>query len=196
MPTVVETFDPTKITNASAQFKNSDGTQGEGEKFSCIGSVEGETTLKELIKRCEGVEVGKKVKPEKMELTVTGHVPVVIVRKLFGLSNQDLKEGVYKYSQSSVGQDFVLTADVIDEFEDVTKLIAFPNCTSTNGFGFSLENGGDEVAQMEVTLTAYPDAMKNLYYEVLVSELADDSTVPDTWHTAFDYTLVETTPQV
>ncbi|TLS37738.1 phage tail protein [Pseudalkalibacillus caeni] len=190
MATVVETFDSTKITNASVQFFDETGTQQAGQEFSCIGSIEGETTMKELIKKCEGVEVAKRTKPEKHDLTVSAHVPVQIVRDLFGLSNTDLKPGIYKYSQNSKGKKFVLTADVIDEFEEVTKLIAFPNCVSSTGFKFAIENGADEVAEMEVELAAYPDDKQNLYYEAFVSEL-EDTTIKDTWHTTFDYTLVE-----
>lgn len=193
MATVVESFDSTKITNASTQFFAEDGTQQEGVKFPCIGSVEGETTLKELIKKCEGVEVAKKTKPEKHDLTISAHVPVAIVRELFGITNEDLKPGVYKYSQNSKGKRFVFTADVIDEFEEITKLIAFPNVVSTTGFKFAIENGADEVAEMEVEVTAYPDAKTNLYYEAYISELEDPS-IADTWHTAFDYSLVEAIP--
>ena len=190
----VEEFAPHKITNASAQFFGTDGTQEPGTPFTCIGTVEGETVLKELVKMCEGVEVDKKVKAEKHELTVSAHVPVSIMRKIFGFSNENLKQGVYSYGTKSKGQRFVFTADVIDEFEEVTKLIAFPNCRTNSGFTFTIENGADEVAEMEVSLAAYPDTQGELYYEAIVAELAVDSTVPDTWHTTFDRTLVEEVP--
>ncbi|WP_345739413.1 hypothetical protein [Virgibacillus salarius] len=96
---------------------------------------------------------------------------------------------VYKYSNNAKGKEFVYTADVIDEFEDVTKLIAFPKCTSATGFQFSIENGADEVAEMEVQITAYPDKDGNFYYEALTGEL-EDQTIADQWHTSFDYALV------
>jgi hypothetical protein len=195
MPTVVEEFAPTAIKNSSVQFFESDGTQTPGTKFGCVGTAEGETTLKEVIKRCEGVEVRKKTKPEKIDLTISAHIPVAVVRDLFGLKTEDLKSGIYKYSQDSKGKEFVYTADVIDDFEDVVKLIAFPKAVSATGFKFSIENGADEVAEMEVELTAYPDEQGNLYYEALVSEL-DDPTIADTWHSQFDYTLVEAVPAI
>lgn len=193
MATVVETFDPTEISNASVQFIDDDGTQQPGTPFKCLGQVEGETTLKELVKKCAGREVNKRVKPEKMSLKVNAHVPVAIVRDLFGLSNTDLKTGVYKYSTSAHGKNFVLTADVIDEFEDVTKLVSFPKCVSATGLVFTIENGADEVAEMELEFDAYPDAQGNLMYEAFVSELdaVDADTITSTWHTQFDYTLVE-----
>lgn len=190
MPTIVQEFTPVSIKNSSVQFKEAGGTYAAGTKFGCVGSIEGETTLKEIIKMCEGVAVRKKTKPESMTLTISAHIQVQVIRDLFGMSSTDLKAGIYKYSTDSKGKEFIYTADVIDEFDDVTKLIAFPNATSATGFQFTIENGADEVAEMEVEITCYPDEQGNLYYEALVSELTD-ATIADTWHTAFNYTLVE-----
>ncbi|UOE96076.1 phage tail protein [Alkalihalobacillus sp. LMS39] len=192
MPTVVENFDAMAIKNSSVQFFDN-GTQKEGTKFGCVGNLGGETTLKEIIKRCEGVEVRKITKPEKIDLTVSAHIPVKVVRDIFGINSTDLKPGVYKYSQNSKGKEFVFTADVIDEFEDVVKLIAFPKCSSATGFRFTIENGADEVAEMEVEITAYPDEKKNLYYEAFASEL-QDTNIQENWHKLFTYELVEKIP--
>ncbi|SEB15741.1 hypothetical protein SAMN05421743_12137 [Thalassobacillus cyri] len=190
MGIVVERFDPMAVTNVSLQTIEADGTKNPGKKFGAVGSVGGETTLREIIKTEEGVEVGKKVKPQKMDLTVSAHIKVQVLRDIFGFSNDQLKPGIYSYGSDSKGKRFTLTADAIDEFENVTKLIAFPDCVSATGFTFTIENGGDEVALMEVTLAAYPDDSKQMYYEAIVSEL-EDTTIPDTWHTQFDRTLVE-----
>ncbi|WP_340689497.1 phage tail protein [Halobacillus kuroshimensis] len=195
MATIVERFDPVTITNLGVQMVGDDGTKEDGQKFGAAGSVGGETTLREITKTEEGIEVAKKVKPQKMDLTVTGHVQVSVLRDIFGFKTDDLKPGVYSYGSDSKGKRFTLTADAIDEFEDVTKLMAFPNCTSAIGFVFTIENGADEVALMELTLSAYPDDTKQIYYEALIDEL-DDVTVSDTWHTQFDRTLVESTATV
>lgn len=189
MSTIIENFDSMAIKNSSVQFFEN-GVQQEGTRFGCVGSLGGETTLKEIIKKSEGVEVRKKIKPEKIELTVSAHIPVKVVRNLFGIDSKDLKPGVYSYSQDSSGKEFVYTADVIDEFEDVVKLIAFPKCVSTTGFKFSIENGADEVAEMEVQITAYPDANRKLYYESFISELKDP-TVAENWHKLFTSDLVK-----
>ncbi|MYL50253.1 phage tail protein [Halobacillus litoralis] len=195
MATIVERFDPVTITNLGVQMVGDDGTKEAGQKFGAAGSLGGETTLREIIKTEEGIEVAKKVKPQKMDLTVTGHVQVSVLRDIFGFKTDDLKPGVYSYGSDSKGKRFTLTADAIDEFEDVTKLMAFPNCTSATGFVFTIENGADEVALMELTLSAYPDDTKQIYYEALIDEL-DDVTISDTWHTQFDRTLVESTATV
>lgn len=191
MSVTIEQFDAMRITNASIQFIKS-GTQQEGTKFGCLGQIEGETEMKEFIKKCEGIEVKKVSKPQKMNLTVSAHIPVAIGRDLFGLSNEGLKAGVYSYGSESKGLPFVLTADVIDDFEDVVKMVAFPNCTSTTGLKMTIENGGDEVAELELEFTAMLDAANKLYYEAFVDEVTDE-TVKSTWHTKFTTELVENT---
>lgn len=197
MVTTVEEFDAVSIENASLQFMEN-GAQQPGTKFGCLGTIEGETELKEIVKVCAGIEKGKVTKPIKMNLTLTGHVKVAAIRKLFGLSNEGLKPGIYRYSQNTKGKKFVLTADIIDEFQDVKKLIAFPNCVSSTGLKITVEAGADEVAQLELEVTAYPDSASvngDFYYDAFVAEL-DDPSVADTWHTTFDYTLVEAVPVV
>lgn len=187
MATVVETFDAVSVKNTSIQFHDD---EGESTRIGCVGSISGETEMRELTKRCEGVEVRKRTRPEKMNLTLSGHVKVSVLRKVYGLSNDDLKEGIYKYSTDAKGQEFILTADVIDEFEDVTKLIAFPNCISATGLQFTIENGADEVAEVELEFTVYPNESNDFYYEALVPEMEDDE-VQEEWHTDFSYELVE-----
>jgi hypothetical protein len=192
MPTVIQEFDAVSIKNASVQFIDN-GTQQPGTKFGCMGSIEGETEGIEIVKKCEGVEVKRKFKPNKMNLTVNAHIPVQVARDFFGLTNADLKPGVWAYGELSKGKQFVLTADVIDEFEDVVKLIAFPNCSNNTGFKISIENGADEVAMLELNFTALKDSLGNFYYESFIEEL-DDSTVAEQWHTQFTPDLVKAVP--
>lgn len=186
-----EEFAPTEVSSIALQFK---GETVDNIKFPCAGSLTGETVLRELIRTCAGVEVAKKVKPEKMDLVLTGHVPIAIFRKFFGLTNEGLKKGVYRYNTSSVGEDFTLTADAVDEFGETTKLMAFPRSSSSAGLSFNIANGEAEVAEVELAISAYPDGPKNdIYYEAFVSELEEES-LREQWHTEFNYELVEAIP--
>ncbi|MDF2605900.1 MAG: major tail protein [Bacillales bacterium] len=189
MPTVIEEFDAIKITNASIQFFEG-GVQQTGTPFGFIGELEGETELKELVKICEGVETNKTTLPVKMTLKVTGHTPVQVARDIFGLSTTDLKPGVWAYGSKSKGKKFVFTGDVMDEFQDLKKLIAFSNCVSNTGFQFKIENGADEVVQIEIEFTAMKDAEGNFYYEAITDEL-EDATITTNWHTTFTPELVK-----
>ncbi|PTY77352.1 phage tail protein [Heyndrickxia sporothermodurans] len=189
MPTTIEEFDAVRITNFNIKFKGEQTAQS----FGCVGQLEGETEMITIVKKCEGVETKSKSKPQKMTLSLNAHVKVAPLRSIFGLSNEGLKPGVYSYGSNSKSKDFVLTADVIDEFEDLTKLIAFPNCTSSTGLTLSIENGADEVAELELEFTAMVDDNKNCYYEALLDELAD-TTVAETWRTNFTPDLVKEVP--
>lgn len=194
MPTVITEFDAVTINNASIQFK--DGvTYTPGTKFGCIGSIEGETEVLTRELRC-GVDVLKSVtKPTRMTLTLSAaNVPIQVARDVFGLKTEGLKTGVWSYGRSSKSKDFILTADVIDEFEDVVKMIAFPNSSNTAGFRIqTIENGAEEVANIEFEFTVLSDEAGEMYYEALVPEL-EDATVAEQWHTAFTRTLVEAVP--
>lgn len=192
MTTVIQEFDAVSIKNSSIQFFEN-GVQQEGTPFGSIGTIEGETEVIEIVKRVEGIEAKKKSKPVKMNLTVSAHIPVQVARDFFGLTNKDLKPGVWAYGSLSQGKRFVYTADVIDEFEDVVKLIAFSNCSNSAGFKISIENGADEVAMLELEFTALKDASNKFYYEAFVSELSDAS-IATQWHTKFTPALVEAVP--
>ncbi len=192
MATVVQDFDAVSITNASVQFFDS-AEQQPGTKFGCIGTIEGETEVIEIVKKEEGIEVKKKSKPVKMNLTVSAHIPVQVARDFFGLKTEGLKTGIWSYGSLSKGKRFVLTADVVDEFEDIVKLIAFSNCTNSTGFKISIENGADEVAQLELEFTALADELRNFYYEAFIDEIEDEA-VKTQWHTQFNPTLVQSIP--
>ncbi|EAC9742620.1 phage tail protein [Listeria monocytogenes] len=192
MPTIIEEFDATRVTNVGTKFSG-DATSI---AFGCLGSIEGETELLELVKKCEGVETKKKTTPQKMSLTLTGHVRVDVLRDVFGLSNEGLKAGVYSYGADSLSKPFVLTADVLDEFEAQTKLIAFSNCVAATGLKITVENGADEVAEVELEFTAMIDDNRKCYYEAIVSELdsADRDAFVTEWHTNFTPDMVLATP--
>ncbi|MGM9925167.1 MAG: phage tail protein [Bacillus sp. (in: firmicutes)] len=187
--TIIEEFDAIRITNASIQFKKN-GVQQPGTRFGCLGKLEGETEMKEFVKRCEGIEVKKVSKPQKILLTLTGHISVEVARDIFGLSNVGLKAGVYSYGADSKALPFVFTADVIDDFEDIVKHIAFANCSSNTGLKINVENGGDEVVEVEMEFTVMLDSKNNLYYEAFADEV-EDQTVIEKWHTQFTPGLVD-----
>ncbi|UII56713.1 phage tail protein [Cytobacillus spongiae] len=189
MTITITEFDSVAIKNASVQFFDG-ATKNTGTKFGCVGDIEGETEAIEIVKKCAGVEVKKITKPTKMNMKVNAHIPVQVARDYFGLSNDKLKPGIWAYGSMSKGKSFVFTADVIDEFEDVVKLIAFSNCSNSTGFKIAIENGSDEVAMLEIEFTGLADSLGNFYYETLVDEL-DDPTVAEQWHTEFTPSLIQ-----
>lgn len=187
---VVTHFDAVSINNVGIQFKTGT-TYEEGTSFGCVGSLEGESDVTEKQLKCGNRVLKSITKVNFMTFNVTvANAPIAVVRSIFGLENEGLKTGVYSFGENSKGQDFIFTGDIVDEFEDVTKMIAFPNASNISGLKIqAIENGADEVANLEFEFRALPDADGKFYYEAVAGDVVDQA-VKDQWHTAFTSTLV------
>jgi len=187
---VIENFDAWNIANASIQFFKG-GVQAPGTLFGCVGTISSEPETSVLSKKCGRTTIAEKTITTKLNVSVSAHVPVSVLRDFYGLSNEDLKPGVHSYGANSIGRDFAFTADVIDEFEEVTKLIAFPKASNSGGFTFTIDTSSDELAMLELSFSAVADEASQFYYEAIVAEL-EDASIATTWHTQFTRSLVAT----
>ncbi|EOO36945.1 hypothetical protein IIU_01548 [Bacillus cereus VD133] len=178
MPVTVDTFDAVEIKNASILFKGEAVT----EPFGCIGKLDAETEIKSIEKKCGGVTQKKKSKPTQVTVKISGHMQLKVARDVFGITNKGLIDDVYSYGIDSVGKDFSFVAEEYDTFEENNRLIAFPNCSAATGFVKSVENGADELAEIELEITALPDAYGEFYYEGINL----NSTVQNKWLTKFN----------
>lgn len=179
---VEQQFDAYEITNGMFRERKKGGLL-EAKKLGCTGKLEVETETRTIQKKCEG-RVSKEVtRVEKLTGTFTGHVSVGVLRSVFGLTNDDLKQGVYAYKTTSVGGGGALTFDVFDMTRENKKLIAFPNVSFVSGLKFSLENGGDEVAEIELEFSAAADENNSFYYEAYEEEL--DTSLKTKWNKQF-----------
>lgn len=187
-------FDEYKVTNGSIQWRDpATGTQEEAVKMGCVGKLEVETEIKTIEKKCEGVVVEEFNIPQKMTATFTGHLPVEVLRRGFGIKTEGLKAGVYSYGTDSIPGEGVLTFDVYDIYELVKMLKAYPRTTFSGGLKWSLENGAEEIAEVEISLTFLKDANNQFYYEAFEDEVTD-SEVKTKWHTEFTPELVKAAP--
>lgn len=174
--TIVDTFDNVSIKKISFKFKG----QETAIPTDCNGQLNGETEMQTVEKKCGSTVVKSKAKPIGMTVTITAHVPVVVFREFYGLKHDDrLKPGIYSYGPDSVGTDFSLAAEVVDDFEENEKLLAFLSATSNTGLTFTIENGADEVAALELETKIMVDELGKFYHEAIVAELEEDLT--DQW---------------
>lgn len=188
---MINDFSLVSIKNASIQVYE-EGVATAGKKFGCMGTLEAETEMQEKTKNCEGVMESISI-PRYMTVTVGAHIKRDVLRDIFGIHNEELKAGIYAYGIKSKGKRFVFTADVIDEFEDVVQLIAFPKGSSISGLNISVDNDADETPYVEFEFRANADDKGNFYYEAFKSEVEEP--VETAWHTAFNSELVST-PEV
>ena len=159
--------------------------------MNCIGSVEEELTAKLITKSCRGVIIKNIVKGTgEGTLTISLHVPYEIYKEAFGMELDGLKAGVQAYGSNSRHKEFCLTVHVIDE-DGAEKYKAYPKCVFSARPTISTENGAEEVAQVEMSVTIAPDADGNGMYEALAEGL--DETIKAAWMDNFTTELVKVT---
>ena len=168
-------------------FKFEDETSYQSAK--CVGASEEEMDVKVITKSCRGVVSKEKVKPTgRGNVKLTLHIPKAIYDMMFGMTLDSLIEGVKGYGRNSVHKSFCMVQHVTDE-DGVEKLKAYPNCVVKSGKTSKIENGAEEVAQVELEVSVSPDEYGQGVYEALYEEV--DEAVASTWMTAFTPDLVQ-----
>ena len=156
----------------------------------CIGSCEEEMEVKVVTKSCRGVVKKKTVRGTGTgTLTISMHMPKEIYDQAYGMNLDTLIDGVKAHGQNSVHEAFSLVADVFNE-DGEEKLKAYPNCIIESALSRSIENGAEEVAEIELEVAVMPDDYGNGMYESLVSELTDE-TLKTNWMTKFEPSMVQ-----
>lgn len=181
-------FSDFEIDKMSVKFAGESST---AVSMDCVGSVEEELTAKEIVKRCRGVVAKSVVKGTgEGTLTIAAHVPHAIFVEAFGMELDNLKTGVHAYGSNSRHKAFCLTMHVVDE-DGAEKYKAYPNCIFKARPTISVENGAEEVAEVEMEVAVTPDENGNGMYEALAEGL--DETVASSWMESFTTALVTVT---
>ncbi len=154
-----------------------------------VGSIEETLNTKTVTKKYKGIEAKIRVKGDGTgELKLSLHMNYDTYKKIYGMDLENLIEGVAAYGQNSVHSTFSLTAKVEDEDERI-KYKAYPNCICKDGISRKIENGGEEVAEIEMTISIMPDEYGNGMYEALEEGL--DETVKTKWMENFTSELMQ-----
>ena len=109
---------------------------------------------------------------------------------MFGMEDEILADGVLGYGQNSRHKNFAFVAKVKDEDANV-KYIAYPKLIIQSGPTNKIENGAEEVAEIEITATVQPDENGFAKYEALDTIL--DTTLKGKWMTEFTSDLAKKT---
>lgn len=161
------------------------------ESAECIGSFEDAADAKVITKKCRGVVRKKRVKGTGTGvMKISMHCPWNIYVKMFGMEQETLIDGVYAYGEHSRHKEFSMVQLVEDE-DGNEKLKAYPNCIIETGKATKIENGAEEVAEIEIEVAYMPDEFGQGSYETITSALTDEN-VKKTWMTAFTPELVQT----
>lgn len=159
-------------------------------ELKCIGSLEEAAEVTKITKKCRG-----KVAKERTRgagngtLKISLHMPYELYLELHGMrSDPGLIEGVNSYGAKSLHPEFAFTAQVFDE-DEVEKLKAWPRCVMSSGPARKVENGAEEVAEIDAEISFMPDAYDAGMYEALVSDIKDGA-VKTEWLEKFTPELV------
>lgn len=171
-------------TTGSPAYKSAD----------CVGSFEEELDVKVITKKCRGIEVKKRPRGAGTgTITMSAHVPYDIYCAMFDMERSDLKTGVQGYGQNNFHKEFALVADVYDE-DDNELLLAYPRCIIATGPNTNIENGTEEVAEIEVEISIMPDDNGYCRYECVLSDLEESSDItPTAWMSSFTPEMVAKT---
>ena len=155
----------------------------------CVGACEEEMEAKSITKSCRGVIVKKIVKGTgNGTLKITMHIPWAVYTQAYGMDLDTLIEGVKAYGRNSVHEGFGLVLNIEDE-DGAEKFKAYPNCVMESGTSRKIENGAEEVAELELEVSIMPDEYGNGVYEALAEDI--DEAVAEAWMTEFTPALVQ-----
>ena len=157
----------------------------------CIGSFEVERETKTVTKSCRGVVKKRKTKPTgNGTITLKLHVKLGLYRKLTAMTNTGLQPGVYAWDNTVSMPEASVTARVKDEDDNIMYL-AYPRAKVEELNTLSIENGAEEVAEVEIKLSYMPDDYNKGEYQALADELTGDVLNEDNWMTAFSSDLAQ-----
>lgn len=175
-----------EIKEASTKFAEEE----QATRIGCVGTFNIEMETKTITKTCEGVVAKKRTRGTGSgTATLNAHAKHSVLSKMLGMVQTALKDGIYAYGSNSKHEEFCFTAKVLDEDGNL-KYIACPKMQSETGYVKNIENGAEEVAQGEYTLSIMPDEYGNGIYEMLDSEFTDETT-KEQWLNNWSYDLVK-----
>ena len=162
------------------------GGDSEYTRDDCVGKITIERETKTVTKKCRGVTKKRKTKPTgNGTITVSLHIKLALYRKINAMTNKGLQPGVYGFSNTeSIMPELALTARVMDEDDDV-MFLGFPRCKVEEINSTEIENGSEEVAEVEMKLSYMPDDNGIGEYQALAAELTGNVLTKDNWMTEF-----------
>lgn len=167
-------------------------SEGEAEALSCIGKFEEEMEVKTVTKKCRGKVIKTRTRGTGNGTIKTSmHVPKGTYAKLFAMERDSFIAGAYAFGENSLLPECLMAVHVTDE-DGKEKLKAYPRVTATTGPARSVENGGDEVEEIEPEFSVMPDDDGEGLYELFIDDIDDSkkADIIDKWMTSFTPDLI------
>lgn len=153
----------------------------------CTGELNVTSEIRQITKTCSGIVMDSETRVTGVTLSLTAYASEEFRRAFFGQTNDGLKEGVYAYKASSVGDTFTLVVLAEDKMEGKETLLAFPKVKNTNGYAIRINNDDEEVQKIQFDANALiaegDDAF--LYEYTLKDDEENKGTLIEGWLTEF-----------
>lgn len=157
----------------------------------CIGKLSVERETKTVTKSCRGVVKKRKTKPTgNGTITLSLHIKLSLYRAINNMVNEGLQPGVYAFDNTAAMPEFSIAARVKDE-DDNVMFKGFPRCKIEEINSLNIENGAEEVAEVEMTVSYMPDDYNKGEYEALETELTGTVLNANNWMTDFSSELAQ-----
>lgn len=183
-----KTYSDYEIKNTAIKFNKENDIAAT--KIGCVGKLEDEMETKTVTKKCEGRVVKSRTKGTGFgTIKISAHINYDVYTRMYGMYFTELAPGVFAYGKDSKHEEFTLMGEVYDE-DDVKKLVAYPNCTVSSGKATKIENGAEEVAEVEFEIAVCPDDYGFGKYEA-IEEMLEDDNIKSKWMTSFSHDLVK-----
>lgn len=157
----------------------------------CIGKLSVERETKTVTKSCRGVVKKRKTKPTgNGTITLSLHIKLSLYRAINNMVNEGLQPGVYAFDNTAAMPEFSIAARVKDE-DDNVMFKGFPRCKIEEINSLNVENGAEEVAEVEMTVSYMPDDYNKGEYEALETELTGTVLNANNWMTDFSSELAQ-----
>lgn len=166
-------------------FKFNDEVEATFTHADCTGSWEEECDTLTVTKNCRGTVAKKRTRGTGTgTITYSGHMPYSLWVKMYNMDQEGLVEGVAAYGKNSRHREMTVVAKVLDEDGNI-KYKAYPKVVA-NTMSRSVENGSEEVAEVEIEFGFMPDDNENGLYEATEADLGSDTAGLKTkWMTAW-----------
>lgn len=159
----------------------------------CVGSLTVERETKTVTKKCRGVTKKRKTKPTgNGTIDVKLHIKLALYRKIVNMINEGLQPGIYAFDNTASMPEFSITARVKDE-DDNEMYLGYPRCKIEEINALEIENGAEEVAEVDMKISYMPDEYNKGEYQALSVELTGNVLNAENWMTDFSSDLAQLT---
>ena len=187
MITSESVYSPYEVDQFAIKVAGDDGYT----RDDCVGTMTVERETKTVTKSCRGVTVKRKTRPTgNGTVTVSMHIRRDLYRRINGMTNEGLQPGVYAFDNTVSMPEVSIAARIKDEDDNILYM-GCPRAKVEEINTLNIENGAEEVAEIEMKLSYMPDSYGKGEYEALADELTGDVLNPSNWMTNFSSELAQ-----